>query len=211
MNRRVGYVLWTVVLATAVAFLLARPAHAAAPRLILVYGDLIGQPVLLSDWHDNLFVLAADERAAEPADLTARPSLELALFWSPEWDHLIRAGYSPESFPPEQASQRGRFYPAIEENPALLAIEAPRDGTAVGWVGWRVQRVRPEGLAVLARHGIPVYLPASIITPQIVGGPGHQRPALPAGAITAGLAPVVASGGVALSYRRRVRPRPGHR
>ncbi len=93
----------------------------------------------------------------------------------------------------------------------LLAIEAPGDGTAVGWAGSRAQRVRPEGLAVLARRGVPVRLSASAITSATTHRPSHQRPATEGGAIAAGRDERQASGGVALSYRRRVRPRLGHR
>ena len=52
------------VLATALVLVLAlagaRPAAAAAPRVLLVYGGGLAQPVILSDWWENLEFLTGD-------------------------------------------------------------------------------------------------------------------------------------------------------
>jgi len=76
--------LWsTLAAATAVGFVLAAPAQAAAPNYILVSGRGLSHPVLLSDWQDNLKLLLAvanAPRAPGPtvAGLSTRPRFDAA-------------------------------------------------------------------------------------------------------------------------------------
>ena len=174
------------------------PAVAAAPRLVLVYGDGLAHPVVLDDWWGNLALLLGDEQPEELADLDGRPYLELALFWGPAWDQYVRDGNPLDALRPEQANQRGRLYLGTADLPPLLAINGVRNKTTPGPV-WSVRSVPAEAIQVFARHGIPTR----------VGAAAPARPdSLPAsGGIDA--APTLAAVGLTLlvaGSALRVRP-----
>jgi hypothetical protein len=135
----------------------ALPVEAAAPRLILVYGPPLAQPVVLDDWQENLtLMVAAAEDAGLSADkLRGRPYFRLAFFWGPEWTAYVDAGKPLSALRPEQGNQAGRFYPAVgDAGPVLTFDSIPGPGPLT-------RRLEPAGVAVLARHGIPTRYSAS--------------------------------------------------
>jgi len=152
--RRVALTLPVVLLAWLSG---ALPVEAAAPRLILVYGPPLAQPVVLDDWQENLtLMVAATEDAGLPADkLRGRPYFRLAFFWGQEWAAYVDAGKPVGALRPEQGNQAGRFYPAIgDAGPALTFDSIPGPGPLI-------RRLEQAGVAVLARHGIPTRYAAS--------------------------------------------------
>jgi len=129
----------------------ALPVEAAAPRLILVYGPPLAQPVVLDDWQENLtFMVAATEDAGLSADtLRGRPYFRLAFFWGQEWAAYVDAGKPLSALSPEQGNQAGSFYPAVgDAGPVLTFDSIPGPGPLT-------RRLEQAGVAVLARHGIP--------------------------------------------------------
>lgn len=150
-----------VVLMTAVALLLLPPAvRAAVPRIVLVTGPSLPVPVVLSDWGDNGQLLSGDERSdLSPDDLIGRPFFDLWLFWGVEWDVYVAAGNPLDRLRPEQANQHARFFPAVGDAEALLTIDY------IPGPGAPVRGMIPEGLAVLAAHGVPVRLDVVGATP----------------------------------------------
>src|SRR5574341_1930964 len=124
----------------------------AAPRFIMVYGQPLREPVVLADWNENVQFMVAVRTAAtgDHALLQARPSLQLALYWGPEWANYPATPHSLARLRPWQANQHGRFYPTHGTQPALLTLGA-------AWVK-TVRTVADSGLSILARHGVPVRL-----------------------------------------------------
>jgi hypothetical protein len=130
----------------AVAFLalaFAASAKAAAPRIVMIGGD-----VVLADWGEiirfqNSVLLSP---TAPKAVLADRPSVEVALFWNATlWEPYVQENRLDE-LRPEQANQFGRFYPAVDGRPPLLDLP---------WQGAWPKVVRGEALAILERHGVP--------------------------------------------------------
>jgi hypothetical protein len=120
--------------------------EAAAPRLVMFYGGPLRTPVLLADWHDNLrLVQSATAGTAEPyGRLAGRPYIRVAHFWGPEWARYVDEGNPLDQLRPEQGNEHGRFYPAFRGSDAV-------------YFG---KRLTPKVLAMLAKQGIPVRLPA---------------------------------------------------
>lgn len=135
----------------------ALPVEAAAPRLILVYGPPLAQPVVLDDWQENLtLMVAATEDAGLSADkLRGRPYFRLAFFWGQEWAAYVDAGKPLSALRPEQGNQAGRFYPAIGDAGPVLTFDS------IPGTGPLTRRLEQAGVAVLARHGIPTRYAAS--------------------------------------------------
>lgn len=79
---------------TLVALLAAPPAEAAAPRLLMFDGKPLSRPAVLSDWPENLrlVTLWVDGPRAARAELRARPSLRVSLFWGPRWNDYVASG-----------------------------------------------------------------------------------------------------------------------
>ncbi len=133
------------------ALAFAVPVEAAAPRLIMVSGPGLCQPVILDDLPENLDLMEAVAQAGEvkPEDLIGRPYLELGLFWGPEWVQYVDDGKPLDILSIEQASQYGRFYPALDYATAAIVIQSnPMGGGSSGRLG-------SEGVEILARHGVP--------------------------------------------------------
>ncbi len=129
------------------------PAHAAAPRLVFVYGDLLAQPVVLDDWWENLALLLGNEGPTEITDLDGRPYLDLAFFWGPAWDQYVRDGQPLEALMPTQANQFGRLYLRSGGLPPLVAVNGVRLKSTPGPM-WSVRDLSAEAEAVFERHGI---------------------------------------------------------
>jgi hypothetical protein len=122
----------------------------AAPEIIIVYGEPLRERRVIADQSENLRLLeSVDRRARRPPILVGRRQvLWLALFWGPEWRATALSPERLRALRPEQANQRGMFFPATGDVPAVLSV-----GATVGVVS-------DSGLAVLSRHGVPVRLPA---------------------------------------------------
>jgi hypothetical protein len=135
-----------LVAALSVSLLLVAPASAAAPDYVLVTGPGLKRPVLLPDWSENhMLLLAAFNAPRAKANvvrgLARRPRLDLAVFWA--W------GGRPRPTRPNEANQRGWFYPARRARPAVIGFPS-------GFGGVLVPRVAPaEALRILARRGVP--------------------------------------------------------
>lgn len=131
-----------LLLAALAVAVMAAPAQAAAPRYILVTGPGLEQPLMLSNWSDNLKLYLALLPARRPGAAGwqhARPRYDLALFWG------VPAKPVPSN--PAEANQHGWFYPAVGGRRAVIKLlidgqDFPRVAT-------------PEALRILARQGVP--------------------------------------------------------
>lgn len=123
---------------------------------MIVYGRPLAKPVVFSNWGENetLMVVANDDMSVLHARLKGRPFLRVAMFWGTEWVQYMRHHKPLSALRPSQANQSARFYPAYGSSPALFVFDSiPGPYTSL------IRRIRPKGLAVLVRHGVPVRLP----------------------------------------------------
>ena len=148
------------------------PAAAAAPRLIMVSGPSLPRPIWLTDWGENGEVLGIRTSTITPGELAGRPYLDLGLYWTDWWERYLYEGRLDE-LQHEPPSQHGRLYPALDDGDAFIVLNTvPPPGT-------HVNRVTPEGAAILTRHGIPVRWDANMsvqtaaqaTSPNVVGRP----------------------------------------
>jgi hypothetical protein len=170
----------------------AMPADAAYPRIILVSGAELEEPIVLASVDDIVDVTTAIARAPSvpPEEVEGRAYLRLSLFWGDDlWEPYVREGRLNE-LRPEQANQEGRFYPANGAQEAVI------DLLVNGRAG--PKHASEEALATLTRNGVPVSFP--------VDPDGQAQWPWITGGVVAGLASVAALGMVA--YRRRSRPTP---
>ena len=133
-----------VIAVTLTAAVVAIPAEAAAPRYILVSGPALQRPVVLGNWNENLAFLTGLLPADRPAPgwRNDRPRYDLALFWG--------VPAKPMPTHPNEAAQRGWFYPANGGRRAVVKLlisgqDHPRVATRAA-------------LRILARHGIPTRI-----------------------------------------------------
>ena len=178
------------------AMTLAVPVEAAAPRVIMVSGTGLCRPVILDDWPENRDLMESVALGGEvkPEDLIGRPYLEMGLFWGSEWVQYVDEGKPLDALSIEQASQYGRFYPAVGDAPAAMVIESVPMGDGLSG------RLGPEGVEILARHGVPASLestsaatidcPSSVPWGWIAGG-------------AAGVAALLLLTGAAVVFRKR--------
>ena len=126
---------------------------AAPPRVFMFYGGPLSQPVFLTDWSEtlrfNLAVLGGASVSSK--ELAERPHIDMALYWGNGWERYLGEGVETRLHP-QQADQKGKFYPAVGDAAAVVELE----------VGLP-HRLNAEGLEILAKHGIPVrvYEPLS--------------------------------------------------
>jgi hypothetical protein len=121
----------------------------AAPEIIIVHGSLLPEQRVIASFEENHRLLLSVHRAA-PVPFTAlakRPALRLALFWGSGWRTTAESPERLRALRPEQANQRGTFYPATGNAPAVLMV-----GETVGVVS-------DSGLAILRRNRVPVRVP----------------------------------------------------
>lgn len=140
-----------IAVAAAVALGLVGSARAAAPRLIMVSGELLADRVLISD-AEYMFELYGSFFRGRPVDrssLEGRPSLRLGLFWDNSlWEPYVREGRLDE-LRPDQANQVGSFYPAVGGKPALVNLP--------GYGKWP-KTTNETALRILDAQGVPVRL-----------------------------------------------------
>ena len=130
-------------------------AIAAGPRVILVYGPPLAKPIVLYNWAENeqLMGAAADAATIKPAELKGRPYLNMALFWGSGWGQYVKHSKPLGVLRPDHANQCVRFYPAYGAASPLMVFDS-----ILGPYTSLTHVVRPEGIAILARHGVPVRL-----------------------------------------------------
>jgi hypothetical protein len=139
------------------ALAFAVPVEAAAPRVIMVSGPGLCQPVILDDWPENLDLMESIALGGEvkPEDLIGRPYLEMGLFWGPEWVQYVDEGKPIDNLRMEEANQYGRFYQALDYATAAIVVQSgPMGGGLSGRLG-------SEGMEILARHGVPASASAA--------------------------------------------------
>ncbi|MBA3441597.1 MAG: hypothetical protein H0T92_17190 [Pyrinomonadaceae bacterium] len=139
------------------ATILAIPVEAAAPRLLMIYGKQLPKPIILANWQENQRLMSAitEEAKVTPEELKGRPYLEVALFSGLEWVRYVDQGKPLDKLRPKQASQHGRFYPAVGDAAPIMTFKSlPGPGPLT-------RRVDAKGVEILAGHGIPVRLDAT--------------------------------------------------
>jgi hypothetical protein len=114
--------------------------------MIMASGTAFAEPILISDW-EPACELYASFFAGAPVDvrLEGRPAVRMGLFWNSRvWEPYL---HDLDELRPEQADQVGRFYPAIGDEPAVVALP--------GYGEWP-KAVDEAGLRVLRARGIPI-------------------------------------------------------
>jgi hypothetical protein len=151
----------TVSVGVALLTILALPAEAVFPRLLMVYGGPIATPLIVENPKDVQKIFEGISEGVNRNGLDRRPYFELALFWgNDEWDRYVHEGRLSQLKPEDATSElvpmrgipiRGRFYPACAEAPAQITLtEVNSQAIQSIW------RVSPEGLQVLEKLGVPV-------------------------------------------------------
>lgn len=144
-------------LALLIGTALVSPVLAAAPRIIMIYGPPLAQPIVLSDWVENGRFMGSITEGSNitSEELTGRPYLELAFFWGAEWDQYVKEGKPLAALRPEQANQHGRFYPAFNHAASVVRFDS------IPGPGPLTRRIDLTGIEILARYGIPTRLETS--------------------------------------------------
>ena len=93
----------------------------------------------------------------DPESLKGRPYLDLRFYWGPEWVRYAEAGGRGESLRPDQANQRGRFYPAAGSMPAIVEVDASPDFPGKP-VDSPYRTISDRGLQMLKELGLPVRI-----------------------------------------------------
>src|SRR5262245_59231308 len=109
LRRTIEAAIWLVVVASSVG-----GAMAAAPRVILVHGELVNDTLRFADWEENLQLITSigERPSISPAELTNRPSVKLSFFWGPGWDQYLNDGDQLRELEAKDANEQARFYPA---------------------------------------------------------------------------------------------------
>ena len=141
--------------------ILARPAEAVFPRLLMVYGGALARPLIVESPQDVQRIFEEVSEGVDRNGLNRRPYFELALFWGNDvWDRYVHEGRLSQLKPEDATSElvpmrgipiRGRFFPACAEAPAQITLtEVNSEAIQSIW------RVSPEGLQVLEKLGVPI-------------------------------------------------------
>ena len=122
--------------------------NAAGPWCIIVYGDLVPQRALMTDFTENQLFLGTIETSggASSASLSDRPYAYLALYWGLDSATYARKEEACAEKRPQATDAQGRFYPARGSERALVLL-SPYYGLA--------RPVSAVGLEILAQHGVP--------------------------------------------------------
>jgi ketosteroid isomerase-like protein len=145
------------------------PASAfAAPRIIMLHGGSLTEPIYLTNWWENLQMMAAISQHApfRRSDIDTTGSIQVAMFWSgPDWDaYAQNPARLAELRRHLGSAQRAALYlPPRSAAPLLDYFSAATDPS--------VRTISPVGLAILHKAGLPM--------------PGVGDSLLVAGAITA--------------------------
>jgi hypothetical protein len=133
------------------SLLAATLLQSAAPWIVIISGSLVKQGVILDRWEQNLrFMLAVKDGVdIDPGSLIGRPHLDLSLYWGPDWKKYMEQSGRPETLSPNQSNQRGRFYPAVGSNPAVVELDSSQTRAP------RYRSVSADGLMLLTNLGVP--------------------------------------------------------
>jgi len=159
---------WSIALAVLLIGFSSTPVVAISPSAVLVYGEKLGQPILLRPaspedfpafgllwWKAGSYANPTRTVQGEPqllSDLRNRPYVSLAIFWGQ---------YDAKEIKPENASQHGRFYLPTASAPALVVVTAPdmqkkSNPIPTELVGFRaVWTLSPQDLTTLKGLGFP--------------------------------------------------------
>ena len=123
---------WSMFVAVLLVGLPSTPASAISPSAVMVYGEKIGQPILLRPaspaefpafgllwWKAGAYSNPTRTVQGDPellSTLSYRPYVNLAIFWGQ---------YDPGQLKPENASQHGRFYLPTASEPAIVVSTVP--------------------------------------------------------------------------------------
>ena len=156
-----------------VAAVIPRKASASWPWFIVVHDQKLAAPILIRDAEDLKQLMFGTTRSAsvDSVDATgerlkSRPSIEVALFWGPEWRDFLAQGGDPSTVAVEKASQAGRIFLADESEPAIFLF-----GRANGQGPESYRFIDPEAEAILNTYGIPTHvsqLPSDGSSPPFV-------------------------------------------
>jgi hypothetical protein len=135
----------------------SRVVPLAAPPIIMIQGARLSKCVLLSDWRENLALMASlvPYVGSDRARATPRDSLQLALFWGEEWSRLARDSATLAHLDPRQANQVGWLFTTSAGVPLAMALRevTTRPFTLAG--ARRVFVATDQTRLILKRHGIP--------------------------------------------------------
>jgi len=127
---RVHFRSWLLVFAL-LSLLAIRPVSALGPSFIIVYGDSVPKPKVISLGYESTscdflwetsarggttVVNGSPQRGKIPDGLSGRPYLSIAIFWGRVVDPNAK---------PEEANQHARFYPPTATRPAVVVATVP--------------------------------------------------------------------------------------
>src|SRR3954469_26064737 len=150
---------WTRVVILVLPFSVADPgarpeaaAVFAAPQVIVAGGGPLRQRVVLADWNENhRLMLATTEAAAiQIESLRQRPRIRVAMYWGLQWKGRLDLPDSVTLLAAPDGAQGVPFYPGFRGRPAVWLFGA------YGVTPASARHVASEGLAILAKHQIPV-------------------------------------------------------
>jgi hypothetical protein len=115
----------------ALALLLWVPTHAAAPAIIMFYGDPLERPLFVTPRSPALDFLFFGRDSAPPVlnetDLKDRAFVKVAMFWGGDWRKYVDDRQLLSTLRPEDANQHGRLYLPTATQPAV-ALKTPGYG-----------------------------------------------------------------------------------
>ncbi len=126
-------------------------AHAAAPRLMMVHGEPLSERIVLANHADNLTILLGEATELTPDERSARPHLQVALFWGPKWEAYVR-GERLMELSSDMADQHARLYQAGGNVAAVLCLDSPG----------KCSLITSAGMDVLERAGVPTRVEGSV-------------------------------------------------
>ena len=164
MPRRITWLRTAVVgvIILCIAAISIRTVEAAWPRLLMVHGGSLREPIVVDDWEGIRGVY--DGEVLRDGGLAGRPYFELALFWGGDVGQNFEEGQPLEELRQEDAETdhiiptQGKFYPACGNSAAAIALDTFESGAGFFPVSEKIQvwQVSRAGLAALSRFGVPV-------------------------------------------------------
>jgi|SRR4030095_4256942 hypothetical protein len=118
------------VMTLVLALLLLVPTHAAAPSIIMIYGDPLERPLVITRNIDGVgFLFGGYDRGQSAtvavADLKDRRFVKVAIYWGGGWwKKYVEDGEPLSTLRPEEANQHGRLYLPTATEPAV-ALKTP--------------------------------------------------------------------------------------
>lgn len=125
----------------------------AAPRIIMLHGGSLPEPIYLTNWWENLQMMGAINGHApvRRSEIDTTGSIQVAMFWSgPDWDaYAQNPARLAELRRHLGSAQRAALYlPPRSAVPLLDYFSAATDPS--------VRTISPVGLAILHKAGLPL-------------------------------------------------------